>query len=106
MILGFSVLGTILVINNIYPCKCTQIQLPQMPAQTRPAYTSMISTSDVPHVKQDDPTLNKLHGHVTERDYNPTLKPGHVADRERERDYKITIAISNGTTADDDFWAN
>ena len=104
MILGFSVLGTILVINNIYPCKCTQIQMPQMPAQIRPAYTSMISPSDVPHVKQDDPTLNKLHGHVT--DYNPTLRPGHGAAEEREGDYKITITIRNGTTADDDFWAN
>ena len=98
MILGFSVLGTILVINNVYPCECTQ--MPQMPAP-RPAYTSMISTSDVP--QQDDPTLHKLHEHVA--DSNPTLGHGIGAAEGQEGDYRITIAIRNGTT-EDDFWAN
>ena len=98
MVLGFSILGTILVMNNYNICHCApntqaHIQIPDIP--------------DSLHRPQDSPSMKHHSDDTHDKKDTPTLQTGRVGlPAVADRDYKITISVSNKTaeTGTEDFW--
>ena len=101
MVLGFSILGTILVMNTYNVCHCTphtqaHIQIPDIP--------------DSLHRPQDSPSMKIMthHSDDTHADKETSaLQTGRVGlAAVADKDYKITIKVTNNTveTGTEDFW--
>ena len=96
MVLGFSILGTILVMNNYNICHCApntqaHIQIPDIP--------------DSLHRPQDSPSMKHHSDDTHDKKDTPTLQTGRVGlPAVADRDYKITISVSNKTADTEDFW--
>ena len=101
MVMGFSILGTILVMNTYNVCHCTphtqaHIQIPDIP--------------DSLHRPQDSPSMKIMthHSDDTHADKETSaLRTGRVGlAAVADKDYKITIKVTNNTveTGTEDFW--
>ena len=101
MVLGFSILGTILVMNTYNLCHCNphtqaHIQIPEIPASLHrpkesPSMKIMTQHSDDTHADKETSDLQ-------------TGRVGLAAVA--DKDYKITIKVTNNTveTGTEDFW--
>ena len=98
MVLGFSVLGTILIMKNYDVCHCApntqaHIQIPDPDSLHRPP--------------QDSPSMKHHSDETHDKKETPALQTGRVGlPAVADRDYKITISVTNNTaeTGTEDFW--
>ena len=95
MVLSVSILSTILITNTYYACP------PTVQTHTRPTIPDSLH-------RKDSPTMNSVSTQPedTKDDKDPSaLRKGRVTPAPgMDKDYKITIQISNNTGETDDFW--
>ena len=98
MVLGFSVLGTILIMKNHNVCHC---------APNTQAHIQIPDIQDSLHrPPQDSPSMKHHSDETHDQKDTPTLQTGRVGlPAVVDKDYKITIQVSNNTAeTGDDFW--
>ena len=99
MVLGFSILGTILVMNTYNVCHCPP---------TTQAHNRIPDIPDSLH-RKDSPSMNikTHHSDETHADKGPSApQTGRVGLAPVvDKDYKITIQVTNNTVEPtEDFW--
>ena len=108
MILGFSILGTILVINKFHPCLCADtpirtsqahVQLPVEPTES-PSLKNSEAQNSQGHTRTYQDTKGKSGTHQDTK--GQTRKHLDAVDK----DYTISILVQNTTAESDDFWSS
>ena len=96
MVLSVSILSTILIMNTYHVCP-----------PTTQAHNRIPDIPDSLH-RKDSPSMNSVshHSDETKDDKDPSaLQNGRVnLAPVMDKDYKITIQVSNNTGETDDFW--
>ena len=108
MILGFSILGTILVMDKFHPCLCADT-----PIRTSQAHVQLpVEPTESPSLKNSE--AQNRQGHT--RTYQDTKgNTGTHQDTQGQtrkhldavdKDYTISILVQNTTADSDDFWSS